>query len=360
MKMSVKKYSFVILFTSIFFCLSSLCEAKGQNESNELGYTVAPVLTSKQVDTEKPYFYIQTQPNEEQVLKVKVQSTRKEKVEVKIYVADAFTGQEATIEYGTQIQPDPSLKNPLSTLIQPETTSMTVANFEEKEAVFKVKMTPEHYDGVKMGVLVFERRDTVSKNEKLNNVFAYRIGVVTTETGEYYNDSKTLNFKNAKIKVVNGRKVISTILQNPEPKILSDINIIGELKKKGSSAVLKTTKIENGNMAPNSQLDFQIDYGLDDIKTGKYELLIKVANSFDDWEFKKELEITSETAKDLNNKTAIKLITATWIKVLSMVCYVLLIIICICLVLRRIKMEKEWNKRKKQSKSKNKKGSKKK
>ena len=194
--MKKNNFLYVMLFMSVYLFLFP--EVSYAKESSNLGYSVSAVLNGKQIDPEKSYFYIQTVPGEEQMLKVKVKSTQKEAVKLKVYTTNAFTGNNGTIEYTeNKNMLDITLKQPVSSIVKVETPGLTVENYEEKEIVFHLTPPKENYDGVKMGALVFEVDD--SENEDtVSSKFAYRIGIMTSETGDDYKDSKTLNLLEAK------------------------------------------------------------------------------------------------------------------------------------------------------------------
>lgn len=351
--MKHNKLIYIALFIIFFSTMGS--RTAFAKDSNNLGYTVQAIPSSKQIDPEKTYFYIQTAPGEEEELKVKITSTQEKEVKVNIYATDAFTGDAGTIEYTKDLKLlDSTLQNPITSMTRIETPSITVGNYEEKEAIIKVTPPNESYTGVKMGALVFEL-DTGNKKETVGNKFAYRVGLFTAETGDDFKDSKTLNFLDAKSTIKRGKKMILANLQNPEPKILSNLQINAEVKEKGKQEVVKRKKVENYMLAPNSQFDFEIDWGTSKIKAGTYVLTMNANNSYNDWQFEKEFTISGEQAKKMNDESSFKIITPTWIKVVIIICFVGMLLVIIMLVARRKKMELEWKKRRKRKKKKKKK-----
>lgn len=344
-----KKYSiYIVLFLS--FCLFSFPKESLADDSSNLGYTVSAVLNGKQIDPGKSYFYVQTQPNEEQVLKVKVKSTQKEPIKLKIYATNAFTGDGGTIEYTEDKKLlDSTLTQPIGDILKVETPSLTVENYDEKEATFKLTPPKESYDGVKMGALVFEIDDSDSK-EQVSSKFSYRIGLITSESGDDYKDSKTLNLIDAKSTIKRGKKMILTTLQNPEPKILSNLELTAEVRQKGSDTVLKKKAVEDYMLAPNSHFDFEMDWGTEAVRAGTYVVTITATNGYDDWKFEKELTITGEQAKKMNDESSFKIITPTWLKIVTVVIFLLTVLITVTLVVRRKKLEGRWKKLRKKRK----------
>ncbi|WP_348921581.1 DUF916 and DUF3324 domain-containing protein [Enterococcus rotai] len=337
----------------LIICFVMLFPAKSWAEdSSNLGYTVSAVLNGKQIDPEKSYFYIQTTPGEEQQLKVKVKSTQKEPIKVKIYTTNAFTGENGTIEYTEDKRLlDTTLLQPISAIVKTETPTVTVENYEEKDVLFKLTPPEENYKGVKMGALVFEKDDSESE-EQVSSKFAYRVGLITSETGEDYKDSKTLNILDAKSALKRGKKMILATLQNPEPKILSNLEMLAEVREKGQDTVLKKKQVESYMLAPNSQFDFEMDWGTSLVKAGTYILTINANNGYSEWSFEKEFVITSDQAKKMNEESSFKIITPIWIKGAAIIGVILIGIITLFLLLRRKKMEAVWKNRRRKKKKK--------
>ncbi|WP_342669758.1 DUF916 and DUF3324 domain-containing protein [Enterococcus rivorum] len=329
--------------------------AKDDEGAESLGYVVSTVRSGKQIDPEKTYFYLKTVPGEEQELKVKVKSTQKEPIKIKVYSEDAYTGVGGTIEYTEDKKLlDATLEKPITSLVKIETPSITVENFEEKEAIIKLTPPIENYSGVKMGVLVFELDDGDSK-EMVSSKFAYRVGLMISETGDDYLDSKTLHLLEAKSTIVRGKKMILANLQNPEPKVLANMEMVAEVKSKGSQTVLKKKAVQNYSMAPNSSFNFEIDWGTAAVNPGAYTLTLTAANEYNDWKFEKDFTISGTQARKMNEESAFKIITPTWIKVGAIVALILTGIIVVLIFSRRKKMEAEWKKRRKKRKKRKKK-----
>lgn len=346
----MKKNNFTYVALLVVFFLVLLPSQVFAKESSNLGYTVSAVLNGKQIDPEKSYFYIQTTPAEEQTLKVKVKSTQIEPVKLKIYATNAFTGDNGTIEYTDNKQLlDETLSQPISAVLKIESPSLTVKNFEEKEAIFKLVPPKESYAGIKMGALVFEIDDSENESQ-VSNKFAYRIGLITSESGDDYKNSKTLNLLETKSTIKRGKKMILTTFQNPEPKILNDLEIYAEVKEKGKSAILKKKTVENYMLAPNSHFDFEIDWGTAAVKAGTYVVQIKATNEYNDWTFEKEFTISGAQAEKMNQESSFKIVTPRWIKVTASLCMLLMGIVIIFIFIRRKKMEIEWRQRRKKKK----------
>ncbi|WP_242700693.1 DUF916 and DUF3324 domain-containing protein [Enterococcus sp. DIV0212c] len=309
----------------------------------KLGYTVSIITPEKQVDPNLQYFYVQTKPNETQTLKVSVQSLQKDPVTVKIFVNNANTSTAGQINYLNKNDiRDSSLKDPLSDIVTVSQPEVTVANLETKVVEFEVTPPKESYSGIKLGAIAFEIVDKDKKVDQtgVSTKFSYKIGLMTTEDGEEYKDSMSLNLMKVSAQMVNGKKTILAKLQNPEPKMLSDFEISSSITKKGDKKVLKSEESKNLNMAPNSNFNYEIDWGMNNLDSGEYTLSMKVKNDFNEWTFKKDFVVSSSTAKDLNDNSVYKLVTPNWLKITT----VSLLLIAMLIIVRMFIQQKKWKK----------------
>ncbi|EOH96639.1 hypothetical protein UAW_01804 [Enterococcus haemoperoxidus ATCC BAA-382] len=351
----MKKNRYVYLLFFLGLVLFTFPNQSHADEQSNLGYTVSAVRSAKQIDPEKTYFYLQTKPGEEEQLKVRVKSTQKEAVNLKIYVTDAYTGDSGTIEYTEDEKLfDSTLKAPISSMVQVETPSMKIENFEEKEATFKLTPPKDSYPGIKMGALVFEL-DNPEEKERVKTKFSYRVGLFTSESGDDYKDSKTLNLLDVKSTLKRGKKMVLASLQNPEPKVLSNLSVTAEVTEKGKQNVLKKIKVENYMLAPNSHFDFEMDWGTAAVRAGTYIVKMNANNSYNDWNFEKEFIISGEQAKKMNEDSGFKIITPNWMKLVAVLLLITTFVITGVLLNRRKKMEIQWKKYKKRKKRKKKK-----
>lgn len=331
-----------------------------------LGYAVSAVLPSTQLDKEKTYFYVQTVPGEVQTLEVKVQSTREEPVKLKVEVKDASSESNGEIAYRApndkDMHYDETLKEPVSSMIEIEEPEVTVSNFEEKIVHLKVTPPKEHYQGVKLGAVSVGLADMEEK-KGVKTGFAYDVGIIFSETGEEFNNSSSLELKSAQAALKNGKKRVLANLQNPEPKVLENLTINAVMKNKKDGKLVKERKAQGYSMAPNSNFDFDLDWGIADLSAGVYVLEMDVKNDFHNWSFKKEFTITNKQAAKINAESPYRIITPIEVQIASVVLGILMFIVIVLQYTRRKKWEKQWRKlkifrKKKTKKEKIKKGNK--
>lgn len=322
-----------------------------QAEADTLGYTVSMIEPDTQIDKSQDYFNIITRPGVSQTLKVMVKSLKKDPTKVKIYIEDAMTSEDGQINYTNNKNfLDKSLQVPLSDIVTVNDSEITVSNYEEKIITFTVNPPAESYEGIKLGDIAFQLDDGKKEGKGVSASFAYRIGLLTMEEDMEYKDSQTMKLLKITPKIHRGQKTILLKFQNPEPKILSDFTIDYTVSKDGSKTPMKKQTIKNLNMAPNSSFDLAVDFGVNDVKAGDYILKAVVNNAFGSWNFDKKFTIESSVAKKMNKETAFKLITPSWIKIVSIGLTLLILVTSIFIIIRQKKWNKEIIKRKRKKK----------
>lgn len=307
------------------------------DKNDPLGFVVQAVRPDTQIETDKTYFFIETKPNISQKLKIKIKSTKKEPVKVKLDVTNGVTNELGEIEYISETDElDESLTNPLTDFVEFPEDEITVENFEEK--IVEVVVTPptESYEGIKLGALVFKLIDEEESKEKkvVANEYEFRVGLITSESDAEYKDAKALDLIDGKFVLRNGKKQVVGIIQNPEPKIAENLKVIGSVRKKGSENVLKSKIVENARMAPNSQFNFNIDWGLDKVEPGEYTLKIQASNDEESWEWTKDLAISQDKAKKMNEDTVYRVVLPKWVPIVVVVVLGVIVIITAVLLIR--------------------------
>lgn len=311
-----------------------------EDKNAVVGFTVEPILTSTQVDETKSYYYIKVNPNEPQTLTLKIRSTIEEERKVKISVKDAFTNQNGNIDYDAKSYVrDKTLKDSLEDASIVEPKEIAVKNFEEKEVTVTIKPPKEPFEGVKIAAICVTKVNDEDKTKGLSTSFGYRLGLMTTEENEpEYANSKSLNFLNVKPTVHQGKRVIQTTLQNPEPKILKNLTVETKLREKGSNEVLRKRTTNDMRMAPNSQFDFATNWGLDPIRPGTYVLSVKASSGEHSWSWNKEFTIGEEQAQKINEEASYTITYPKWVPLVV----ILLGVLTICTIGALYVRRKKW------------------
>ncbi|MEI5991638.1 hypothetical protein A5881_003175 [Enterococcus termitis] len=355
-RMKIVKYHKLIILAFATICISPVQAIAKEDKEQPLEFSVQAIRPDTQIETNKTYFVIETKPNESQVLHVKVKAAVEEPIKVQVSLLNGTTGIGGNIEYDPLIKDvDETLKNPITEIAKVSQTEITLENFEEKTVDIVVTPPNDSYEGIKLGAIVFnlaEEEDSTKKKSMVENAFQYRIGLITSETNEDYDNAKNLDLISTKADLTLGRKQISAVIHNSDPKIADNLNIEATVKKKGSSNVLKRQAVTNARMAPNSTYDFLIDWGAEDIKAGDYVVDMKAKNEQDEWKWQSEFTISEGYAKKLNEETVFKLESPKWLPFVVVATILIIVGVTTALIIRNARWKQILKERMKRRRAK--------
>lgn len=312
-----------------------------ENKGDPLGFSVETVKPSSQIDQNKTFFYIKTEPNQVQKLKVKVTGTSEEVVKVKVYLANGITSEKATINYLASQKKDETLKDSIEEIATVNQPEIEVAQGETKEVIITVKPSAENYTGIKLGSIYFQRETEKNSKVTVDSSFSYRIGLVASEENSSYSDGKSLKLLDVQPELLRAQKTIGITLQNPESKVIPDFSMKVEIVNKINGNVIKKQSMSDGSIAPNSHFTYSVDWGLDPIPSGTYIAKINAKSNDQIWNLEKEFTITEEKAKIMNDETAFKLSLPDWVYVLTIVLSLATLIVSIYLIYRGGQWQKQ-------------------
>lgn len=282
--------------------------SKESSLADQTGFTVESIQPDTQINKDYSFFYIRVAPGEKQTLQVKVSSKRKEPSKVKIFVNNAVTNTMGQIDYGqSNVVLDKSLTIPLTDFVRPKEKEITVQNFEEKIVELAVEPSEAHFSGVRLGAVVFQSADKKKDASGVESTYGYKIGILTSEELKPYNEGATLKYEKVKARLQNGEKVVATTVQNPEPFVLENLTMKSELRRKGEKKAVASQHLTGMKIAPNSSFDFLTYLGIDQLKSGRYQIEMKASDGSQQWNWVKEFEITDKQANQMNKEAAYQL-----------------------------------------------------
>lgn len=350
--MKIFKNLMRVVFTTIIILFSfSAINVKAEEG---LGFEVRPLLPSSQIDKSIGYYYIQTEPGKNQTFDMSILNTRDKDITVEIIMENAISTTTGNISYSKDLkQIHESLKNPITEIVKPKETTLTVKANQEIPLSFELTPPQQSYDGLKMGrIIVKEKAD--KKQKGIVQEYQYGIGIITSESGEPFNDGNKLELNEVKATIINGSKVISAEIVNPEPKTIENLKVRSYVTKKGDSKKIKERSIDNFSFAPNSKVGYQIPWGLTNFQTGEYTFHFEAKNDFETFNLTKDFKIRGEDANKLNKEAAFKVGTPTFIKILLSIMNIGLLLIFVLILMRNKKWEKQLKNRRKKKNDKTK------
>lgn len=294
----------ILILLSLIIFIHYLNPAAVVQAAERVGYSVQALLPENQLDQSVSYFNLRAEPETEQELALEVFNHESEEMTFRVDVFNASTNSNGLIVYEEQEEPDPSLTNPVTELVVLEEEKMTVPAGEARLVKAILNTPEEEFDGIKLGGIhverVFEEQEA-EKGVNIENRYAYVVGLQLSE-----NDSEIdpeLHLLGIEPQLINYRPAVIAKIQNSEPIIIEDVTIQAKVFSEDGSERLKEKTQENIKMAPNSTMDFILDFDHYQLEAGNYLLEMKASSGDDVWEWKETFRITEETERS-NEKAA--------------------------------------------------------
>jgi len=296
-----------LIFGLLVTLFSFACPTEAiATEEERVDFSVQAELPENQINTEVSYFDLRVEPAQEQPLNVSVFNHSNEEITVEASIHNASTNSNGIIVYEEQETIDPSLNEPMTELVTLENETITVPA-GGSETVTAMLNTPEDpFTGVKLGGLRFEKVD--DENEEadgvtIQNRYSYVIGLQISENDEEV--PSELNLQSVSPTLVNHRTAVVAGLQNSQPKLMNNVSINAQVYEENSSEAIREATQENINMAPNSTMDFIIDWDNQPLEAGNYQLDLVAREGENEWEWTEEFTIDEE--QESLNEQAVEL-----------------------------------------------------
>lgn len=341
----MKKRYFALIVIALSFLAFSL-----ESSASELRFNVETEIPDNQIDKTKTYFDLMMKPEQEQQLKIRTENSTDENLVVDVTIKPATTNSNGVVEYGESLTKlDASAPADISQLIHLKEggNTITIPAKSVKEVELLVKMPKAEFLGQLAGGITFSERVDQTKQKKetnqnglaIENRYAYTVAVLLRENQQEVQPELILE----KVEPTqrNARNVISASLLNEKAAYLQGMKISATVKNKKNGKIILEKKQERMQMAPNSELQFPIEYEENAMEAGTYNLAMTVNGSNKEWRFSKDFTITQAKAKTLNSKdVTLKKDHSTLIySILALI--IILLIISLLVILRMKRKEKK-------------------
>lgn len=282
-------------------CLPTAWAAK--TATNNVGYTVRPVLPSNQMSKQISYFDLRVKPGQTQKLQILVANTSNQSQKFRISVNQAVTNDNGVIDY-SQLKPkrDSSLKVGIADVFsQDSAQTVTVSANTQKRVTVSYTMPSKKVRGIILGGIyvaqVQPNSEQASGRIMIKNAFAYAIGVSLQEGATVKPD---LKLNQVVATQINARNFITANLQNFQPGLLQKLAVTARVTQAGSNQTLLSQRQKQLGMAPNSNFNFGIPWGNESLKAGNYTLYLTAKSGDQQWQFVRNFTVNAPTVKRLN------------------------------------------------------------
>lgn len=279
---------------------------KAASDDANVNFNVQAQIPDNQIDKKQSYFDLKMNPGQTQTVSTVVQNTSDKEMKIKNEIHTAHTNENGQIEYVAEAKKqDSSLKIPLKKITQLHEAKIVTVPANSKKTVSATIRVPDNAKtGVILGAWYFERVDAKQKDKKagviVHNKYSYAVAMKLTVNHEV---SAALKLNDVKPGLRNYKKGIFANLQNTAAVIIPNLTVQGKIYEQGSTKVVKQAKLQQMIMAPNSNFDFPILFGGEELKPGKYTLKMTAKNENDTWHFKRHFTIRASDANRINDKS---------------------------------------------------------
>ncbi|RKQ31520.1 DUF916 and DUF3324 domain-containing protein [Oceanobacillus halophilus] len=291
---------FLVILLVFLFSIEEATAATGER----VGYSIRAIIPENQIDKKQTYFDLWMEPEQEQEIFVDIFNSSNEDAEFSVQVTNATTNRNGLIDYSNvDAIADDSLAYPMTDIAAVRDEVIHVPAGKSRTFPITLVMPKEEFDGIILGGIhvekVMEEEADDTQGVQLKNKYAYVLGLQLRETDTEMEPN--LHLKDVRPDLVNYRTAIIATIQNSEPVIVNNLNVTATVHD-SSGEELKTVQAENYRMAPNSTMDFPIDWDNKGFDPGLYSLTIQASAEHQEWEWEESFEIKSEEVEELNDQ----------------------------------------------------------
>lgn len=332
MKNKIQAFLFVAVSVCFFYSFQSVSAAS-------VDFQVNPLPSEKQVNQTLSYYDLQLEPKETTELVVQVTNNADHPIVIDTNVDHASTNSNGVVEYKNSQQFESvNLTNDMKQLVKVQTEKLALKAKETKELTYTITAPEKKFDGVVAGginiveELAKENEDS-GKNKSsmaVQNQYGYTIALILH--GEKEVTKPIIEPGKIKVEQVNGRNSIKFPLKNTSGMFINKLNVNGSIRKMNEKEVLYTTKIENGQQAPNSVYNFDIRTDRKNLSPGKYTATLTAESKGNKWKFTQNFTISEKTATDLNRTAVAEKKDHTTLYLILLICGILLLLFIIIFI----------------------------
>ncbi|KAF1303369.1 DUF916 and DUF3324 domain-containing protein [Enterococcus sp. JM9B] len=305
------------------------------------GFTIEGVFPENQ-QADSTFFDLLVKPDTQQDVTMNIISESDKDIKVKISPNPSFTNQLGVIDYSQADFPkDSSAKYTIPELIsKPQTITLKAG--ETNPVTFQLKVPKEKFEGMILGAFFAEQEadEEEEKQTGITNRYQLSFGIALRESLDYITPELKLN--QVKPAVYQSLPAVFANLQNIKGQAFGNMSVDAKIYKSGSKEVFMEAKADKQEMAPNSNYDFPISWGKNNLEAGDYHLSLVAKSGKKTWKFEKDFSIVSSDANEINKEaSALPEPNYLWLYILIAVLLLILLLLLAFLLGRRKRKEEE-------------------
>ncbi|MDB1696191.1 DUF916 and DUF3324 domain-containing protein [Enterococcus casseliflavus] len=291
-------YIVVIFILTLFFCPVAFADQSA-------GFSVRPILSENQVNSEVGYFDLNLEPGESQTLSLELRNMSDEEINLSISVHTAFTNVSGVVEYGSDADvPNDTLPFFLADYIEGD-GKITLSEGETKQVDLLLTLPEDKpFEGVlAAGIRVEEIKDGEHLSEEsmaIENTLSYVMGLVVSNKREQL--SPELDLLAVYADQLNFRNVFSAQIQNQSGAFVNQLEVIASIYNEDQTERLYSTEASGMQMAPHSNFAFPIPLNGESFVSGTYVLHLQANSGELEWEWTRSFVVDDQTSKTFNRQ----------------------------------------------------------
>lgn len=311
-----------------------------QAGASSFNFAVEIEKPANQIDAKKGYFDLLISPGQTQQLKVKVTNTTNKAVTIRPKIASATTNNSGVVDYS------PRKKKRDATMPYDVTKwltvprEITIAADSTYLLPIEVAIPDEKFSGTLVAGLTLteERLETKATTGDggmaIDNRYAYVVGFELRQSTEKIRPQ--LELTKVFVSQRNYRNIVAATIQNKTSTFVNQLQVEGQVTRKGQTEVLYENSTTMMQMAPNTNFDYPIS--LDEgerLQAGDYTLKMTASSFKEKWQWQKNFTITSAKAKEYNDTDVTVRNSYVWFYSGGIIIVVFLFGLCLYLMKKR-------------------------
>lgn len=269
-------------------------------------FTLTTKMPNSQINPSVDYFNLLVKPKQVETLTVVLQNQSNHINKITVSPVSTYTNNNGIVDYKRKVTTaKTSAKYQWTDLISPKSVTVNVPAKSIENVYFKLTVPNDTFSGlIDGGFRAISDSDTTTTKAKsgmgIKNQYAMIIGATVQMSKDYVSPDLKLN--KVRPGLVSNTTTLLANIENTEPSLFGEMTIDAKVTKRDSDKVLHSAKRSNLSMAPMSNFDYQIDWGREQFKAGKYTLHLTAKSGVKTWKFTRNFTIKSDTADKVNKK----------------------------------------------------------
>lgn len=280
--------------------------SKVTSADQQANFSVSPILSGNQVNSEVGYFDLNLEPGQSEPLALSLRNMSDENINLLVSVHTAFTNVNGVVEYGNDAEVQNStLPFSLSDYIEGD-GKVSLSKGETKQVDLLLTMPKDiPFDGVlAAGIRVEEVIESDISSERqmaIENTLSYVMGVVVSNSRDKVIDPK-LELLDVYPDQLNFRNVFSAHIENQTGIFVNQLEVSASVYNENQTEKLFSADKQGMQMAPHSDFSFPIPLNGKSFIPGNYVLHLKATSGELEWEWTKNFVIDNTTSNALNRQ----------------------------------------------------------